>query len=69
MRTNHGPDGRLPEGLTEQEVLMKKAVDRYVVSFQSEPFHKGRRYHWMICWEQISRRVVVLGTCPYPGTG
>ena len=44
---------------------MKKAIDRHVVSFQSEPFHKGRRYHWMICWDSLPTSCC-LGDMPLP---
>ena len=40
---------------------MKKAVGRFVVSFQTEPFHKGTRYHWMICWAQNPDELVSWG--------
>jgi hypothetical protein len=43
---------------------MEPAVDRYVVSFQSEPFHKGRRYHWMICWRMNPDELVSWGHAP-----
>ncbi len=40
---------------------MKLAVGRYVVSFQAEPFRKGRRYHWMICWAKNPDELVSWG--------
>jgi hypothetical protein len=43
---------------------MNQAVGRYLVSFQSEPFHKGRRYHWMICWAQNPDKLVSWGHAP-----
>jgi hypothetical protein len=43
---------------------MKQAVGRYVVSFQAEPFHKGTRYHWMICWAQNPDELVSWGHAP-----
>jgi hypothetical protein len=46
---------------------MKKAVDRYVVSFQSEPFHNVRRYHWMICWTMNPDELVSWGHAPTQG--
>ena len=46
---------------------MKKAIDRHVVSFQSEPFHKGRRYDWMICWEQSPDELLSWGHAPTQG--
>ncbi len=30
-------------------IEMKYAVNKYVVSFQAERFHKGKRYHWTVC--------------------
>ena len=43
---------------------MKQAVGRYVVSFQAERFHKGMRYHWMICWAQTPDKLVSWGYAP-----
>jgi hypothetical protein len=43
---------------------MKQAVGSYVVSFQAEPFHKGTRYHWMICWAQNPDELVSWGHAP-----
>ena len=43
---------------------MTKAVGRYVVSFQLEPFYKGRRYHWMICSSMIPDELVSWGHAP-----
>jgi hypothetical protein len=40
---------------------MTQAVARYVVSFQAEPFRKGRRHHWMICRAQNSDELVSWG--------
>jgi len=40
---------------------MTQAVARYVVSFQAEPFHKGRRHHWMICRAQNPDELVSWG--------
>ena len=43
---------------------MKHAVVRFVVSFQVEPFHKGTRYHWMICRAQNPDELVSWGHAP-----
>lgn len=43
---------------------MKQTVGRYVVSFQAEPFHKSRRYHWMICWTKSPDELVSWGHSP-----
>jgi hypothetical protein len=40
---------------------MKQAVGRYVVSFQTEHFHNGTRYHWMICRAQHPDKLVSWG--------
>jgi hypothetical protein len=36
----------------------------YVASFQTEPFHKGRRYHWMICRADNAEELVSWGHEP-----
>jgi hypothetical protein len=43
---------------------MNQTIGRYVVLFQSEPFHKGRRHHWMICWAQNPDELVSWGHAP-----
>jgi hypothetical protein len=43
---------------------MKQPSGRYVVSFQAEHFHKGRRYHWMICLEHKLDELVSWGHEP-----
>ena len=43
---------------------MKQSVSHYVVSFQTEPYHKGTRYHWMICWAQNPDELVSWGHAP-----
>jgi hypothetical protein len=43
---------------------MKEIVSQYVVSFQTEPYHKGTRYHWMICWAQNPDELVSWGHAP-----
>jgi hypothetical protein len=40
---------------------MDYAAGQYVVSFQAQPFRKGRRYHWMICWEHNPDELVSWG--------
>ena len=43
---------------------MTQPVGRYVVSFQAEPFHKGTRYHWMVCRAQNPNELVSWGYAP-----
>lgn len=43
---------------------MNQTVDGYVVSFQTQPFRKGRRYHWMICRDQKPDELVSWGHAP-----
>jgi hypothetical protein len=43
---------------------MTQAVARYIVSFQAEPFRKGRRHHWMICRVQKPEELVSWGHAP-----
>jgi len=43
---------------------MNQTVSRYVVSFQTQPFRKGKRYHWMICREQKLDELVSWGYAP-----
>ena len=40
---------------------MGQPVSPYVLSFQSEHFHKGKRYHWMICWTHKPDELVSWG--------
>jgi hypothetical protein len=40
---------------------MKQPFGRYILSFQAEPFRKGRRYHWMICLEHKPDELVSWG--------
>jgi hypothetical protein len=40
---------------------MKKPSDRYVLSFQSERFHRGMRYHWMVCLRRKPDELVSWG--------
>jgi hypothetical protein len=46
---------------------MKQPVDSYVVQFQAEPspYHRGARYHWMICRASRPDELVSWG---YAGT-
>jgi hypothetical protein len=44
--------------------VMAKALKRYVVSFQTESFHKGRRHHWMICRADNGEELVSWGHEP-----
>lgn len=43
---------------------MKQNVSSYAVSFQAQPFYKGRRYHWMICRKQNPDELVSWGHEP-----
>ncbi len=43
---------------------MKQTGDRYLSSFQTEPFYKGRRYHWMICCTMKPDELVSWGHAP-----
>ncbi len=36
----------------------------YVVSYQKEHFHKGIRYHWVICKSQNSDEMISWGYAP-----
>ncbi|MGA2963839.1 MAG: hypothetical protein ABSD96_19395 [Candidatus Korobacteraceae bacterium] len=40
---------------------MDYEAGQYVVSFQAQPFRKGRRYHWMICQEHNPDELVSWG--------
>jgi hypothetical protein len=46
---------------------MKPAIGQYVVSFQTEPFHQGTRYHWLICMAQKPEELVSWGYAPTQG--
>ena len=62
---NTTPDGVANrEGSQNRKYWMKQAVARYVVSFQAEPFYKGKRYYWMICWAQNPDELVSWGHAP-----
>jgi hypothetical protein len=43
---------------------MNQTDRQYVVSFQAQPFRRGRRYHWMICLEHNSDELVSWGHAP-----
>lgn len=43
---------------------MDQPSDRYVLSFQAERFHRGMRYHWMICLERKPDELVSWGHEP-----
>ena len=43
---------------------MRQPSGPYVLSFQTEPFHKGRRYHWMICRADNQEELVSWGHEP-----
>ena len=43
---------------------MNQTIDEYVVSFQTQPFRKGRRYHWMICRDRKPDELVSWGHAP-----
>ena len=40
---------------------MKQPSGRYVLSFQTERFHRGMRYHWMVCREHKPDELVSWG--------
>jgi len=42
----------------------KPSVCRYVSSFQAERFHRGVRYHWMVCWQHKPDELVSWGHAP-----
>src|ERR1022692_2380266 len=45
-----------------EEYAMKKAVDRYVLSFESESVrNKQKRHHWMICLAKKPDKLVSWG--------
>ena len=43
---------------------MTRALGRYLVSFQAEPFHNRTRYHWIICWARNPDKLVSWGHAP-----
>lgn len=43
---------------------MEQTPSPYAVSFQAEPFYKGRRHHWMICRERNPEELVSWGHEP-----
>lgn len=43
---------------------MAQASSPYVVSVQAEPYHKGTRYHWMICCANNPDELVSWGHAP-----
>jgi hypothetical protein len=48
-----------------EEHAMKKAVDRYVLSFESESVrNKQKRHHWMICLAKRPDELVSWGHAP-----
>ncbi len=58
-----GPGWPLPSA-EARSMQMKEALSPYVVSFQTEPYHKGTRHHWMICREQKPDELVSWGHAP-----
>lgn len=67
------PFCRLDVGVSSKAMVSSKAKDdqippkveclarSYVISFQSEPSHKGTRFHWMICGAQTPDELVSWG--------
>lgn len=43
---------------------MKQKISPYVLSFQSERFYRGWRYHWMICAAWNPDELVSWGHAP-----
>jgi hypothetical protein len=43
---------------------MPDVVGDYVLSIQAESFHRGVRYHWVICLAQNPDRMVSWGHAP-----
>jgi len=43
---------------------MKQSVSQYVLSFQTEPFHRKTRYHWMICLANSPDKLLSWGHAP-----
>ena len=43
---------------------MNQTVGQYVVSFETQPFRKARRYYWMICREHNPDELVSWGNAP-----
>jgi len=43
---------------------MKQPSRRYVLSFQAERFHRGMRYHWLVCCEHKPDELVSWGHAP-----
>jgi hypothetical protein len=43
---------------------MEQSFGRYVLSFQTEPFRRGVRYHWMVCRTQKPDELVSWGHAP-----
>ena len=43
---------------------MNQPSARYVLSFQTEPFYQGTRYHWIICGSQNPDELVSWGHAP-----
>jgi hypothetical protein len=43
---------------------MEKSYTKFIASFQTEPFHKGRRYHWTICRVDNAEELVSWGHEP-----
>jgi hypothetical protein len=51
--------------MRELEYAMKKAVDSYVLSFESESVsNKHKRHHWMICLAKKPDELVSWGHAP-----
>lgn len=47
-----------------KKFAMKQDLHNYVVSFQTEPYHQGTRYHWIICREHNPDELVSWGYAP-----
>lgn len=45
---------------------MERPSDRYVISFQAEPFRHGMRYHWMVCRAENTDELISWGYAATP---
>jgi len=53
------------QGKNAEEIQIRRAVDPYVVSFETEPIRKKvTRHHWMICLVQDPDQLVSWGHAP-----
>ena len=43
---------------------MDQPASPYILSFQSERFHRGMRHHWLVCWAHKPDELVSWGHAP-----